>query len=146
VLASNADRKATEAKPDMNVLLEQLTALARENDDIAVLWLYGSRADGSYREDSDYDLAIAFSTFLKDPLETRLRPEMLALDWQSRLRLQEGALSIVDINPIPIVLAYEIIQYDRVLLCRDAKRLWREENRIYSRMELDILYSMKQYA
>jgi len=127
-------------------LIRQLVNQALENNDIAVLWLYGSRADDSYHEDSDYDLAIAFTTFLKDPLETRLRPEILALEWQSHLCLPEGLLSIVDINRIPITLAYEIIQYDQVLLCRDAKRLWREENRIYSRMELDILYSMKQYA
>lgn len=86
------------------------------------------------------------TTFLNNPLETRLRPEMLALEWQSRLQLNEYTLSLVDINQVPIVLAYEIIQYDKVLFCRDIKRWWHEENRIYSRMELDIVYSMRHYA
>ena len=127
-------------------MLTQITQLAQMHPDIAVLWLYGSRADNSQHPESDYDLAIAFFSFLKNPLETRLRPEMLALEWQSRLNLNEKKLSIVDINQITIPLAYEIIQYDYVLLCRDYKRLWNEEKRIYSRMELDILYSMKKYA
>jgi predicted nucleotidyltransferase len=130
----------------MTFIIEHVTQLARDNNDIAVLWLYGSRADGTYHANSDYDVAIAFNYFLKNPLEIRLRPEMLALEWQSKLHLAERSLSLVDINQIPIALAYEIIQYDKVLFCRDEKRLWREENRIYSRMELDILYSMKHYA
>lgn len=127
-------------------MLTQISQLAQMNPDIAVLWLYGSQADNSQHPESDYDLAAAFFSFLKNPLETRLRPEMLALEWQSRLNLSENKLSLVDINQINIPLAYEIIQYDCVLLCRDYKRLWNEEKRIYSRMELDILYSMKKYA
>lgn len=110
------------------------------------MWLYGSRADNTFHEKSDYDLAIAFTHFLTDPFDKRLRPEILALEWQSLLKLDEHTLSIVDINQVPIVLAYEIIQYNKVLFCRDEKRLWREENRIYGRMELDITYSMRRYA
>ncbi|MDD5753469.1 MAG: nucleotidyltransferase domain-containing protein, partial [Methylococcales bacterium] len=103
-------------------------------------------ADNTFHENSDYDVAIAFNRFLTDPLEKRLRPEILVLEWQSLLKLNEYTISIVDINQVPIVLAYEIIQYNNVLFCRDEKRLWREENRIYSRMELDITYSMRVYA
>ncbi len=130
----------------MPQIIQQVTQFASENTDIAVMWLYGSRANNSFHEKSDYDLAIAFNNFLTDPLEKRLRPEMLALEWQSVLKLDEYTLSIVDINQVPIVLAYEIIQYDKVLFCRDEKRLWREENRIYGRMELDTTYNMKLYA
>lgn len=128
------------------LLTNQLIQLAQKNEDIVILWLYGSRADGTFHKNSDYDLAIAFKTFLNHPLETALRSEMLALEWQSLLNLPEKMLSIVDINRIPIALAFEIIQYDKVLFCCDEKRLWREENRIYSRMELDITYSMRHYA
>lgn len=128
------------------MLLNQLIQLARKNEDIAILWLYGSRADGTFHENSDYDLAIAFNTFLNNSAENALRPEMLALEWQSWLQREEKMLSIVDINRIPIALAFEIIQYDNVLFCCDEVRLWREENRIYSRMELDITYSMRHYA
>ena len=127
-------------------MFQKLIELAKKNDDIAILWLYGSRADGTFHKNSDYDLAIAFNTFLNNPLENALRPEMLVLEWQSELQLKEKMLSIVDINRIPITLAFEIIQYDEVLFCRDDVRLWREENRIYSRMELDMTYNMRRYA
>jgi len=127
-------------------MLNKITQLAKENTDITILWLYGSRADNTHRIDSDYDLAVAFYSFPKNLLEKRLRPEMLALDWQQSLQLEENQLSIVDINQINIPLAYEIIQYNRVLLCHSEKRLFLEEKRIHSRMELDILYSMKKYA
>ncbi len=105
------------------------------------MWLYGSRANNTFHKKSDYDLSIAFNHFLIDPFDKRLRPEILALEWQSWLKLDEHTLSIVDINQIPIVLAYEIIQYNSVLFCRNEKRLWREENRIYGRMELDTTYN-----
>lgn len=127
-------------------MLQKLIELAQKNNDIAILWLYGSRADGTFQASSDYDLAIAFNTFLNNPIDNALRPEMLALEWQSGLQFEEKMLSIVDINGIPIALAFEIIQYDNVLFCRDEVRLWREENRIYSRMELDITYNMRHYA
>lgn len=130
----------------MTAFIEKITQLAHDNDNIVVLWLYGSRANNTYHAHSDYDLAIAFKTFLKNPLETRLRPEIFALEWQNLLQLNESRLSVIDINHVPIALAYEIIQYNKVLFCRELKRLWREENRIYGRMELDILYSMKHYV
>ena len=127
-------------------MLNKITQLAQKNEDIAILWLYGSRADNSYHADSDYDLAVAFYSFFKSPLDIRIRPEILALEWQQALQLEENKLSIVDINQVNIPLAYEIIQYDCVLLCHSGKRLFLEEKRIQSRMELDILYSMKKYA
>ena len=130
----------------MSEIIERVTQFASENSDIAVMWLYGSRANDTFNAKSDYDLAIAFTHFLTAPLDKRLRPEMLALEWQRVLNLTEYTISIVDINEVPILLAYEIIQYNHVLFCRDEKRLWREENRIYGRMELDITYSMKHYA
>jgi uncharacterized protein len=122
----------------MNNLLQKIAALAENNPDIAVVWLYGSRAKGNAHVSSDYDLAVAFSRFIKDdPIEKRLRPECLALDWQQALGLHDFQLSVVDINQVPIPLAWEIIQADTVIFCRDENRLWRETLRIHSRMELD---------
>lgn len=118
--------------------LQQLVELARQNTDIAVLWLYGSRAKNTAHKDSDYDLAVAFVSFIKnDPIEKRLRPECLALDWQKILKLPDFKLSIVDINQVSIFLAWEIIRADYLLFCRDKSRFWQEICRIHSRMELD---------
>jgi len=122
----------------MDAYLNSIIQLAQANPDIVVVWLYGSRARGDHHPSSDYDLAVAFATFIKDdPLEKRLRPECLALDWQQALGLRDFQLSVVDINQAPIPLAFEIINADTVLFCRDDDRLWRETLRIHSRMELD---------
>jgi predicted nucleotidyltransferase len=120
---------------NFNLSIKQL---AEDNPDILIVWLYGSRAKGNAHRNSDYDLAVAFKSFIKnDPLEKRLRPECLALDWQQALGLHDFQLSIVDFNQAPISLAFEIIQADNVLFCRDEDRLWQEIQRIHSRMELD---------
>ncbi len=122
----------------MNDNLNAITELARQNPDIVIVWLYGSRATGRDHQASDYDLAVAFERFIKDdPVEKRLRPECLALDWQQALALHDFQLSVIDINQAPILLAWEVIQADTVLFCRDENRLWQETLRIHSRMELD---------
>ncbi len=121
-------------------LLAKLTTLAAVNPDIAILWLYGSRARGTQREDSDYDLAVAFKTFIRDdPLETRLRPELLAIDWRRELGLPDNHLSIIDITQVGISLAFHVVNNHDPLFCRNDRRLLNEQNRVSSRMELDVL-------
>ena len=121
-----------------NSIQQALVQQARENSGIVVVWLYGSRAKGTAHRRSDYDLAIAFQCFIdNDPIERRLRPECLALDWQQALGLHDFQLSIVDINQVPIPLAWEVIQANKVLYSCDDNRLWQEIRRIHSRMALD---------
>jgi len=134
-------------------LITQLCNFAEENKDIDVIWLYGSRARNTYNETSDYDLAIAFKHFITEPLDSKLRPELLALDWQKSLSeiphlmtKSTVKLSIIDINKSPIALAYTIIIDDHPFYINDAMRKLQEENRIMSRWELDYEYSRKTYA
>ena len=130
----------------MDHIQSAIIELARQNSDIVIVWLYGSRSKGSANINSDYDIAVAFKSFIKnDPLEKRLRPECLALDWQQALGLQDFKLSIVDINEAPIPLAWQIIEPDCVLYCRDDQRLWQETRRIGSRMEIDLTPFVNQY-
>lgn len=118
--------------------LLQLAALAAAHPEVVVLWLYGSQAKGNAGLHSDWDLAVAFDPVkLADPLDNRLRPELLALDWQRALGLAEGQLSVVDINQAPIPLAFAAIDANRVLFCRDQGRRLSEEARIMSQMELN---------
>ncbi len=122
----------------MQSILDKIKYFAQSNSDVAIVWLYGSRAKGLEHIESDYDLAVAFVSFIKnDPIGKRLRSECLAIDWQKELGLHDFKLSIVDINQAPIPLAWSIIQTDRVLFCRNEMRLWQETLRIHSRMELD---------
>ncbi|MGL5948560.1 MAG: type VII toxin-antitoxin system MntA family adenylyltransferase antitoxin [Aeromonas sp.] len=124
------------------VLCAQIQALAAAQNDVMVVWLYGSQANGSAAAHSDWDLAVAFDPVkLPDApdaaLERRLRPELLALDWQRALHLPEGKLSIVDINLAPIPLAFAIVDANCWLYCQDPGRRLREEGRIMSQMELN---------
>ncbi len=119
-------------------VLQQLPELAAAHPEVAVLWLYGSHAKGNAGPHSDWDLAVAFDPVkLADPLDNRLRPELLAFDWQRALGLAEGQLSVVDINQAPIPLAFAIVDANRVLFCRDQGRRLREEARIMSQMEIN---------
>ena len=51
-------------KPDP--LIIALIAMAEQTPEVAILWLYGSRARGTQRADSDYDLAVAFQSFIRE--------------------------------------------------------------------------------
>jgi len=123
----------------------ELIMLASLATDVEVLWLYGSQANKTASEFSDVDLAIAFKTYIDDPLERRLRPELLALKWIKELKLAEGFISIVDISIAPIPLAYEIISADTVLFEVNSKRRIMEEQRISSIWEIDYQYHYKIY-
>jgi len=117
--------------------------LANNNDDIEVLWLYGSRARNTVNTNSDYDLAVAFKSYIKEPIDRRLRPELLALEWNRKLGI---ALSIIDINQVPLTLAYTVVQDNMLLYSKNEYRRMVEEQRIMSKWELDHCYHKKHYA
>ncbi|MDQ7050413.1 MAG: nucleotidyltransferase domain-containing protein, partial [Enterobacterales bacterium] len=84
-------------------IIQQVIQNAQSNDDIELLWLYGSRSRGNASNTSDYDFAIAFKNYIEDPVDRRLRPELLAIDWQQQLKVD---LSIIDFNQVPIPMSY----------------------------------------
>ncbi|WP_119393690.1 type VII toxin-antitoxin system MntA family adenylyltransferase antitoxin [Salinibius halmophilus] len=125
---------------------QQCLQLAEADDNIVALWLYGSRAKGTESEHSDYDLAVAFDSFIEDELERRLRPETLALEWQQELGLAEFTLSIADIDHVPLPLAYSIITTGKLLYSSNGLRVARTENKITSMWEVDYQYHRKHYG
>lgn len=132
--ASHTDDARHDAK------LQSIVSLARQREDLAALWLYGSRARGDHHSHSDYDLAVAFTTWADEPLERRLRPELLALEWQRESGLEDGMLSIVDLAIAPIPLGWSILSQGRLLLDRHPQIRMRQESRILSRWEIDYLH------
>ena len=123
--------------------IKQIIILAHNCPEVEVLWLYGSQARGHSNHNSDYDLAVAYKSYIKDPVERRLRPELLSLDWNKQLDI---ALSIVDINQASLPLAYTIIKDNTVLYSQNDYRRMIEEQKIMSKWELDYLYHRKHYA
>lgn len=137
---------ATPSVEEQDPILDGLRDQARGNSEIAVLWLYGSRAKGNATPESDYDLAVAFAEPFSDPLERRLRPELLAQHWQDVLRLPEDKLSVIDIDQAPMPLAMAVIRTGRPLYVNDPLRLAREENRVTSMWELDYQHHQRQFG
>ncbi|QEY59746.1 nucleotidyltransferase domain-containing protein [Pseudomonas sp. C27(2019)] len=129
----------------MNII-NQCISFAQNDPDIAVLWLYGSQAKGTASAHSDYDFAIAFSVFKKDPWQQRLRPELLAEKWAEQLGVPSQKISIVDINQIPLPLAFSIISSGKVVLSKNTMRLIKEEQRISSMWEIDYQYHRRHYG
>ena len=124
-------------------VIEQIKALAGNDSAIDVCWLYGSRARGQAEEKSDYDLAVLFQQAVSDPIDRRLRPEMLAIQWSQQLNQK---ISIVDINLAPLPLAHTVMRDNTTLFCRNAFKSLDLERRIMSKWEIDHLYHRKHYA
>jgi len=130
-------------EPVQSQNIKKIIVLAKNNPEVEVLWLYGSRARGNANEKSDYDLAVAFKTYIKSPVERRLRPELLSLKWNKQLEI---TLSIIDINQVPLPLAYTVIQDNTTLYSQNEYRRMTEEQKIMSKWELDYVYHRKHYA
>ena len=113
----------------------KIKSLAAENPDIALLWLYGSRVTGAHRQDSDYDLAIAFNNFDLSEANKNLRPHEIALQWQAALGLGENSLSIVDIDRCALYLRFEIINQGCVIHAKDPIRQYQQEAKISALFE-----------
>ena len=125
---------------DFEQLKPQIIQLAQEDEKIEILWLYGSYAKGMGHENSDIDLAVVFKMWEKDVIERRLRPELLAIEWQSRLNLSEGELSLLDMNTAPIPIAMSVLKSGDLLLSKNLSRQLQEQQRIMSKWEIDYLY------
>ncbi|MBL4941385.1 MAG: nucleotidyltransferase domain-containing protein [Colwellia sp.] len=124
-------------------VISEIIHVAANNDDIAVIWLYGSRAMGSSTEQSDYDLAIAFKNFELSATGKFLRPNELALIWSDDFKLPANLLSVVDINLVPIYLAFNIVEYGEIIYQTKTSRSFKEQNRIYSQYEYQMIESIR---
>lgn len=127
-------------------IIQALMRLAQTEQNIAALWLYGSRAREDHHANSDYDLAVAYTDWLDDPLERRLRPEMLALDWQQALKLDDGMLSVADMGSAPIPLCVSVLTQGQLLVDSNPDERMRQETRILSFWEIDYLHPKGIYA
>ena len=125
--------------------LEDLTELALGDSEVLVVWLYGSQARGTASEHSDIDLAVAYASYVPDPVRRRIRPELTALDWAQSLGLAEGDLSVVDIREAPVPLAFSVVEQGRVLLSKDEGQRMLEEQRVMSMWE-DYQYQFQRYG
>lgn len=126
--------------------IEQIIKLARGNSDIDALYLYGSHAKGEAHEASDIDLAVIFANKEENPLQRRLRPEMLALDWVNTLGLTEDQLSVLDMESSNIPLTMSVLQTGKLLLNKDIGHEMMVSGKIMSQWELDYQYHYDKFG
>ena len=120
-------------------ILNKIILNASLADDIEVIWLYGSQAKGTAHSQSDIDLAIAFKNFNLSELDRKLRPQELSLIWSEQLNLPDGKLSIIDINTAPVYLAFNVVEYGRVICSKNSTREFKETQRIFSQYEFEMI-------
>ena len=125
---------------NFEIIQLQIIQLAEDDSNVELLWLYGSRAKGTSHDGSDIDLAVTFKEWIEDPIERRIRPELLALEWQKLLNLQEGMLSVLDMSQAPIPIAMSVLKSGTLLLSKNITRQFQEQQRIMSKWEIDYLY------
>ena len=118
---------------DINSAKVTLTELAQQNDEVEVLWLYGSYAKENAHLNSDIDLAVVFKTWQEDILERRLRSELLAMNWQK-------SLNLLDMGIAPIPIAMSVLTTGKLWLSKNKARQLQEQQRIMSKWEIDYLY------
>ncbi len=127
-------------------MLQSIIQQADSEPDILALWLYGSRARGDHSLSSDYDLAVLFADQIDDAFERRVRPEVRALEWQEKLVIPEGKLSIVDISSCSIPLAWSVLDEGQLLLDKSPNQREQTESRIFSLWRSDYLPRLKRLA
>ena len=113
----------------MTAAANTLRKLLADNPIIEVAWLYGSRATGLDSHDSDYDVAVALT-----PHSLQAEQRQMLLEDQAYVLRQEisAQVSLVDINRVPVPLAYNVINQGVVLFCRSDLRLRAEQQRVWS--------------
>ena len=113
--------ETTEAEPDLDKMIGRLEELP----EVRVAVLFGSRARGRQRPDSDLDLGVLLETG-ENPLLARGRIAAALSDL--------GAIDVIDLDEAPALLAHRALRDGRVLLCRDRPRWVRLVRRTLSRV------------
>lgn len=101
---------------------------------VDTIYLYGSRAKGCARDDSDWDIAVLFSDYEPDLLERAVRPQLLESKLETLCPAQ--TVSVVDLQGVPVPLQWNIIQGIKLYDC-GVPSVRRLENAIISAWEKD---------
>ncbi len=96
----------------MNLESHFLSLIKQAVPDLKAVYLFGSRASGKARPDSDYDVAVLAA----EPLEGKEAFFRLQLELAS---LTDSGVNLVDLQSLPIVLQFEVLRGRKRLFCAD---------------------------
>jgi predicted nucleotidyltransferase/uncharacterized protein YutE (UPF0331/DUF86 family) len=114
-ILSIAESSGIDPEPaGVNRLVEVLKAIGSSDERITAFILFGSRARGDYRDDSDWDIAIVPSRPLNmEDLEEMARRIGEALD------IPLDRIDLVDLSKAPNELMYKVLRDGKPLFVRD---------------------------
>lgn len=118
-------------------IIDEVSKILQERDDIVALVLYGSRAQGTATENSDYDFGVIYDN-PKDTSSWISRATMLAEQVNEALGLPEKTISIIDLNNVPHPLAFNALN-GSLIFQRDTARYYNEIVRISNLYEENYL-------
>ena len=115
---------------------EAILRAIHRHAEVDAVYLYGSRAKQTAREDSDWDIAVLFSVYESDALARALRPQALQAELERELRLY-NQISVVDLETVPTHLQYSILMSAVKWFDRNVPHVRRVEQGILSTWEKD---------
>lgn len=117
-------------------MIEIIIETIKHNASVDTIYLYGSRAKQTYRENSDWDIAVLFSNYEIDFLERISRSQLLEATLERELNFY-NRLSIIDLENVPIYLQFSVIMTGIKIFDRNVPHVKRIENSIISKWEKD---------
>ena len=105
----------------MEEKLKSLVQRVSKKKYVEAIILFGSRAKGRARKDSDYDLAV-------------LTKQITSAQAYDTIGLGSDSFQIELFNKLPLLIRYDVIKYGKILYCKDKNAL----NEIF-------FHTLKQY-
>lgn len=120
----------------MNMEINNIVRVIQTHAQVDAIYLYGSRAKQTAREDSDWDIAVLFTEYESDVMARLLRPQQLEAELERALKLY-GRISVIDLETAPMYLQYSILMSAQKCFDRNVPHVKRVENAILSKWEKD---------
>lgn len=101
---------------------DEVRALLADDLRVGAAVVFGSRATGRHRPDSDLDIAVLPSPAVSSSDRWRLQGE---LSTRLGALIPSGRVDVVLLDEAPSLLRHHVLRDGRLLLCRDDRR-WRD--------------------
>jgi predicted nucleotidyltransferase len=118
------------------ITAEKIIHAIHANALVDAIYLYGSRAKQTQRENSDWDIAVIFSHYENEKTERLVRPQLLEAAIEQELK-SYNKISIVDLEIAPIYLQMAILNHGIKWFDRNVPHIKKVENSILSKWEKD---------
>lgn len=96
--------------------LDKIQFKVREFDTNAKIVLYGSRARGNFKEDSDWDILILLNTIISERLKEQIRDELFEIELETEQTISSIIQSKENWQDLHITPFYQNVEKEGILL------------------------------